>query len=74
MTPQLFEQWTDDMRTAGLARSDAACARLLGMHPNSVARMRRQGADHRTSVACMALLFRIGPYDPARAPLPGGRT
>lgn len=62
MTPAAFTRWLADMKSAGLARSDAACARLLGVAPNSVVIMKRNGADHRTALACRALLHRLEPY------------
>ena len=62
MTPAAFIAWLADMKSAGLARSDAACAKLLGMHVNSIVTMKRQGADHRTALACRALLHRLEPY------------
>lgn len=64
MKPTEFNQWLADMKSAGLARSDAACARLLGISANSVVTMKQRGADIRTSLACNALLHKIGPYDP----------
>ncbi len=63
MTADQFEQWLDDMRFAKLARSDAACARLLGVHANSIVLFKKQGADTRTALACRALLHRMKPYE-----------
>lgn len=63
MTPDQFEQWLDDMRFAKLARSDAACARLLGIHANSIILFKRNGTDRRTALACRALLHRMKPYE-----------
>ena len=62
MTADQFEQWLDDMRFAKLARSDAACARLLGVHANSIVLFKKQGTDTRTALACRALLHRMTPY------------
>lgn len=62
MTPATFTAWLADMKSAGLARSDAECARLLGVSANSVVNMKRNGADHRTALACRALLHRLEPY------------
>lgn len=62
MTPEQFTNWLADMKSAGLARSDAECARLLGISPNSVVAMKRNGADLRTALACRALLHRMEPY------------
>ncbi|MTH95541.1 hypothetical protein [Roseibium sp. RKSG952] len=62
MPPETFADWLFDMKAAGLARSDADCARLLGVSANSVAAMKRNGTDHRTALACRALLHRMEPY------------
>jgi len=50
------------MKDAGLARSDADCAKLLGVSANSVVTMKVKGADTRTALACRALLHRLEPY------------
>jgi hypothetical protein len=62
MTPTAFTNWLADMQSAGLARSDAACAKLLGVSANAVVLMKRRGADQRTALACRALLHRLEPY------------
>ena len=62
MTTDQFTRWLADMKSSGLARSDAECARLLGISPNSVVAMKRNGADLRTALACRALLHRMEPY------------
>lgn len=62
MTADQFTRWLADMKSAGLARSDAECARLLGVSANSVVTMKKQGADLRTALACRALLHRMEPY------------
>lgn len=62
MDPDLFVAWLAEMKSAGLARSDAECARLLGISANSVLAMKERGADKRTALACRALLHRLEPY------------
>lgn len=62
MTPAAFIAWLVSMREAGLARSDAACGRLLGISADTVVRLKRDGADLRTALACRALLHRLEPY------------
>ena len=62
MDGDTFSLWLLEMRQKGLARSDAACARLLGVSANSVVTMKRRGADLRTALACRALLHRLEPY------------
>ena len=62
MTADQFTRWLAEMKSAGLARSDAKCAELLGISANSVVTMKKQGADLRTALACRALLHRMEPY------------
>jgi DNA-binding CsgD family transcriptional regulator len=62
MAPASFISWLADMKSAGLARSDAECARLLGISANSVVSLKKNGADTRTALACRALLHRLEPY------------
>lgn len=62
MTGSDFCQWLAEMKDAGLGRSDAACARLLGLSANAVVDMKRRGCDVRTALACRALLHRLPPY------------
>lgn len=57
-----FIQWLQEMKSAGLARSDAECARLLGISANAVLDMKKRGTDLRTALACRALLLRLEPY------------
>ena len=63
MTGVSFCRWLADMRVAGLARSDAECARLLGKSANAIVSMKQNGADRRTALACRALLHRLEPYE-----------
>lgn len=76
MTPDAFHTWLAAMKAAGLARSDAHCARLLGISANSVLKLKRNGGDMRTALACAALLVGLPPYgeepDSRRASVPGG--
>lgn len=62
MAPDAFRAWLAEMNSAGLARSDAACARLLGISANAVVEMKKRGCDLRTALACRALLHRLEPY------------
>ncbi len=62
MTADQFTNWLAEMKSAGLARSDAKCAELLGISANSVVTMKKNGADVRTALACRALLHRLEPY------------
>lgn len=62
MTPADFSRWLAAMKATGLARSDAAAGRLLGISADTVVRMKSAGADLRTALACRALLHRLEPY------------
>ena len=62
MTADDFLAWLAAMKAAGLARSDAACARLLDVSHNTVLAMKAKGADRRTALACRALLDGLQPY------------
>ncbi len=62
MTAAQFTEWLAAMKAAGLARSDAACSRLLGISANSVVTMKAKGTDHRTALACRALLHKLDPW------------
>lgn len=62
MTEIAFTAWLASMKEAGLARSDAAAARLLGVSANSVVKMKQRGADVRTALACRALFHRLEPW------------
>lgn len=66
MEPDVFSWWLLEMRDAKLAKSDADCAKLLGVSPNAVVEMKKRGADTRTALACRALLHRMTPYDDKR--------
>ncbi len=62
MTPVQFVAWLAEMRSAGVARTDLECARLLGWAANSVVKAKRRGVDRRTALACAALLHGLQPY------------
>jgi hypothetical protein len=62
MTAAAFNRWLSEMKLANIARSDAACARLLGVSANSVVAWKNEGTDLRTAYACRALLERLVPY------------
>lgn len=62
MTPEAFKSWLAEMKSAGLARSDAECGRLLGCHANTLVRYKERGGDRQTALACRALLHRMQPY------------
>ena len=63
MTPEAFARWLADMKSAGLAKSDADCARLLGYDPKHLPRQKTNGGDRRLALACAALLSGEDPYE-----------
>ena len=66
MTAIQFIKWLADIKSAGLAHSDADCARALGVTPHAIIIFKREGVNGRTAVrtalACQALLHRMAPY------------
>jgi len=62
MTPTAFCDWLAAMKAAGLARSDAECGRLLGISADTVVRIKNDGTDTRTALACRALFHRLEPW------------
>lgn len=62
MTGEQFCKWLDEMKASGLAKSDAQCAKMLGIHPVSLVKRKTNGAKRETALACRALLHRIQPY------------
>lgn len=62
MTGIQFIEWLAAMKAAGLASSDAAAGRLLGISADTVVRIKREGADLRTALACRALIHRLEPW------------
>jgi hypothetical protein len=62
MTPEAFIAWLDAMKNANLAKSDAECGRMMGISPDTVVRIKREGADLRTALACRALFHRLEPW------------
>lgn len=62
MTPEAFTSWLAAMKAAGLARSDAAAGRLLGISANAVVRRKNEGTTHEVALACRALFHRLEPW------------
>lgn len=61
MTPEAFHRWLAEMKAAGLARSDAECARRIGYR--DVIRQKASGGDYRLALACRAALLGQEPYE-----------
>lgn len=62
MTPGAFCTWLAAMKAAGIVRSDAEAARLLGFR--DVDRQKKRGGDQRLALACAAVMAGIGPWQP----------
>ena len=62
MTPTSFITWLAEMKSAGLARSDAECGRMLGRSADQIVRYKHSGADNVIALACRALLHRLEPF------------
>lgn len=61
MTPDSFKKWLAEMKSSGLARSDADCARALGYRDVMI--QKRNGGDQRLAMACRAALEGLSPYE-----------
>jgi transcriptional regulator with XRE-family HTH domain len=57
MSAVAFQNWLTAMRISG-----AEAARLLGVHPNTITRYKREGASRETALACAALYHRLEPW------------
>lgn len=63
MTAERFCEWLAAMKVAGLARSDAECARMLGVTPTWLGKIKQRGTnDRKTALACQALINRLVPW------------
>ena len=62
MTGEQFQKWLQEMKTARIGTTKAACGRLLGVSKRSVMLYQVQGCDLKTALACRALLHRLEPY------------
>lgn len=66
MDKDTVNNWIAEMQERKLARSNAACARALGISSQAMYRARQEGftghTSERTALACAALLLGIKPY------------
>lgn len=62
MTAEQFSAWLAEMKSAGLAKSDADCARLLGRTDDTIIKYKRNGTDRTVALACRALIHRMEPW------------
>lgn len=63
MSPEAVRRWILEMKRLKLATSDAECARLLGISPNTMTKIKREGGDMRTALAFRALRLGLEPWD-----------
>lgn len=63
MPPEAVKRWIAEMKRIGLAKSEGQCAKLLGVSPNTMTKLKRDGGDRRTALACRALRLGLEPYD-----------
>ena len=73
MTPEAFQSWLAAMKAAGLIRSDAAAARLLGVTTTTIMNWKRNGARRVVELACQALLAPVLLMGPVPTEPPKGR-
>lgn len=63
---QSFRDWLSAMRESGLAKSDAACARALGVSPHTIVTIKQTGLEgptvRRTKLAMSALLNQVSSW------------
>lgn len=62
MTPEDFCRWLDELKAAGLSKSDADAGRQLGKSTDRIVHYKKNGADQTVALACRALLHRMEPY------------
>lgn len=63
MNANQFIKWLKAMDDAKIAHTDAACGRMLGVSADTIVRMKKDGTDLKTALACRALLHRMQPYE-----------
>lgn len=62
MTPESVEEWIALVKAKGLAQTDRDVAAILGRSHDTLAAMRRRGADRHTALACAAVLKKLQPF------------
>lgn len=67
LTADSVKKWLAEMKSAGLAKSDAAAGRLIGKSPNTMVRYKKRGITGDDAVAIAlamrAVLHRLEPYN-----------
>lgn len=62
MTAEQFTAWLAVMTLKRITLSDAEAAKLLGVHANTVANWKRQGAPKHVAYACAAIDAGLSPW------------
>lgn len=62
MSPESVEEWIGLVKQMGLAQTDREVAAILGRSHDTLAAMRRRGADRHTALACAAILRNLQPF------------
>ena len=62
MSPESVNVWIDTVKAKKLATTDYEVARLLGRSHDTLAAMRKRGADRTTGLACAAVLKKLQPF------------
>lgn len=57
MTGQDVQLWVTMTIECGMATNDETAAKLLGVTRQTLSKMKREGADRRTDLACRAILL-----------------
>ena len=68
MTPECFDQWLADMKSAGLVTSKKEVAALLGVTDDTITNYSKRGGPHILALACRALIHRLEPYNQEAPP------
>lgn len=62
MSAKQFNNWLEEVRSAGFAGNDADCAKLIGISRRTMLRYKQDGAGLTVSLACKNILHKLGPY------------
>jgi len=65
MLPEEVVRWIEMVKESGLADTDTAIASLIGKSHDTLALMKKRGADRTTALACNAVLIGLPPFGEA---------
>ena len=63
MTGFEFKVWLAAMKQRGVAATDAECGAKIGKSPDTVVRMKKEGASYAIALACSAALLGLEPWN-----------